>query len=85
MKYYQVPQDSLNGAFGKPRKIIVSPFYKGSIFATIDLKGGKRKRLKISTYGGFYTDLDSNKIYFIREKNRSKFDNILRNARHKET
>jgi hypothetical protein len=80
MTYYQVPADSLKGAVGRPRKMIVSPFYKGSSFATVDLKNGKRIKLKISLHGAFYTDLENNKIYYIRKVNRPKFENILRAA-----
>jgi hypothetical protein len=80
MTYYQVPADSIKGAIGSPRNIILSPFFKGTFFATVDLKNGVRKKLKISTYGEFYVDLNSNKIFIIREKNKKKFGNILKAA-----
>jgi hypothetical protein len=80
MKYYEVPGDSLKGSVGNPRPLLLPPFMKGSFFVTVDLKDGKRRRLKVSTYGGFYRDLESGKYYSISEGRSAKFQEILRKA-----
>ena len=80
MTYYEIPADSLKGSIGKPHTLLSPPFFKGSFFVTVDLKNGSRKRLKVSTYGGFYEDLNSGKYYSISDDRAEKFQNMLRIA-----
>jgi hypothetical protein len=81
MTYYEIPLDSLKGAVGNPHRHLLSPVFKGSFFVTVDLENEKRRRLKVSTYGGFYKDLDSGKYYSLSEDRVEKFQNVLGIAR----
>src|SRR5437867_2368593 len=81
MTYYEIPLDSLKGSIGQPHRLLLTPFFKGSFFVTVDLKGGKRKKLKVSTYGGFYKDLSSGQYYAVSDDRAERFQNMLRTAR----
>lgn len=80
MKYYEISLDSLKGSMVRPRRLLLIPFFKGSSFATVDLKNGKRKNIVISSYGGFYRDVNSGKFYEISGDRNKKFQHTIRTA-----
>jgi len=54
-------------------------FWKGNHFTTATFSNGQTKRINVSSYGGFFMDLTTNKYYEFQGDTRTKWENFWRN------
>lgn len=80
MNFIETNLDEAKTLFSKAKPLGGTTYlWKGHHFTTATFSDGQTRRIKISSYGGFFMDLTTNKYYEFQGDTRTEWDNFWRN------
>jgi hypothetical protein len=80
MNFIETNIDEAKEIFSKAKPLGETTYlWKGYHFTTATFSDGQTKRIKVSSYGGFFMDLTSNKFYEFQGDTRTEWKNLWRN------
>ena len=80
MNFIETNLDETKNIFSKSKPLDGKTYlWKGHHFASATFSNGQTRRIKVSTYSGFFMDLTTNKYYEFQGDTRNEWDNFWRN------
>lgn len=80
MNFIEPNLDETKNIFSKSKPLDGKTyFWKGHHFTTATFSNGQTRRIKVSSYGGFFMDLTTNKYYEFQDDTRTEWENFWQN------
>lgn len=80
MNFIETNLDEAKNIFSKAKPLDGKTYlWKGHHFTTATFSNGQTRRIKVSSYGGFFLDLTTNKYYEFQGYTRTEWENFWRN------